>query len=59
VSADGRWIVFVSAAPHLVAGQVDTNGATDVFLHDRVSGTTTLVSHVPGAPTTTGNRDSF
>jgi Tol biopolymer transport system component len=33
VSAEGRFIVFVSAASNLVAG--DTNGAVDVFLRDR------------------------
>jgi Tol biopolymer transport system component len=33
-------------ANNLVAGQVDTNNATDVFLHDRATGTNALVSHV-------------
>ena len=37
-SSDGRWIVFTSTATNLVAG--DTNGASDVFLRDRQSGTT-------------------
>jgi Tol biopolymer transport system component len=42
VSADGRWAVFASNATNLVAG--DTNGATDVFLRDRSTGTTTRLS---------------
>lgn len=42
VSDDGRWIAFQSEATNLVAN--DTNGATDVFLHDRVLGTTIRVS---------------
>ena len=46
ISADGRWVAFVSAASDLVAG--DTNAQWDVFLHDRESGTTTRVSLGPG-----------
>ncbi len=42
VSADGRYVVFPSEATNLVAG--DTNGASDVFVRDRVTGTTALVS---------------
>jgi Tol biopolymer transport system component len=42
VSGDGRFIAFQSAASNLVAG--DTNGATDIFVHDRESGETTRVS---------------
>jgi Tol biopolymer transport system component len=39
---DGRYIVFDSGASNLVTG--DTNGVEDVFVRDRVSGTTELVS---------------
>jgi len=42
VSADGRYVAFFSAASNLVAG--DTNGVTDAFVHDRVTGKTTRVS---------------
>ena len=42
LSADGRYIIFVSAATNLVVG--DTNGAADVFRRDRQTGTTLLVS---------------
>lgn len=42
ISADGRFVAFESEATSLVAG--DTNGANDVFLHDRTSGETTRIS---------------
>ena len=42
LSADGRYVVFESAASNLVAG--DTNGAADIFLRDLVAGTTRRVS---------------
>ncbi len=38
ISADGRYIAFLSSATNLVSG--DTNGVADVFVHDRQSGTT-------------------
>lgn len=42
ISADGRYIAFRSSANNLVAG--DTNGAQDIFVHDRDTGETTRVS---------------
>ena len=57
-SADGRYAAFTSSATNLVAGQVDTNGSRDVFLYDRTTGTSRLVSHVPGSPVTAGSDDS-
>jgi Tol biopolymer transport system component len=42
ISADGRYVVFESAADNLVPG--DTNGLPDVFLRDLQTGTTKLVS---------------
>jgi Tol biopolymer transport system component len=42
VSADGRFVAFWSFASTLVPG--DTNGAADVFVHDRVTGATERVS---------------
>ena len=38
ISADGRMVAFTSAATDLVPG--DTNGFTDVFVHDRLTGLT-------------------
>ncbi|MGZ4676525.1 MAG: S8 family serine peptidase [Acidimicrobiia bacterium] len=48
LSADGRYVAFQSDATNLVAG--DTNETTDVFLRDRVAGTTTLVSAAAATP---------
>ncbi|MFO0983516.1 MAG: calcium-binding protein [Planctomycetota bacterium] len=42
VSADGRFACFTSYASNLVPG--DTNGRSDVFVHDLASGITTCVS---------------
>ncbi len=42
VSADGRWIAYHSDSENLVPG--DTNGAGDIFVYDRVNGTTVRVS---------------
>jgi Tol biopolymer transport system component len=42
ISADGRYVAFVSSATNLVPG--DTNGVFDVFVHDRVTGTSERVS---------------
>lgn len=58
VSADGRFVAFVSDANNVVSGQADANAATDVFLYERSTGAVTLVSRVPGSPTTTSDHDS-
>lgn len=42
LSIDGRYALFESSASNLVGG--DTNGASDIFIRDRVNGATTLVS---------------
>ncbi|MEA2193726.1 MAG: hypothetical protein QOG42_160 [Solirubrobacteraceae bacterium] len=42
LSADGRLLVFTSTADNLVTG--DTNGASDVFVRDMVTGVIALVS---------------
>lgn len=42
ISADGRYVAFESDATNLVAG--DTNGYTDVFLHDLRTHKTTRIS---------------
>src|SRR2546427_12938040 len=46
LSADGRFVAFDSAATDLVAG--DTNGVSDVFVHDRQTGATERVSVASG-----------
>ena len=55
LSADGRWVTFLSSANNLVAGQTGPAEKTgsDVFLHDRISGATVLVSHAAASPTAT------
>jgi Tol biopolymer transport system component len=42
LSADGRFVTFASGDPSLVAS--DSNGAYDVFVRDRLAGTTERVS---------------
>lgn len=42
ISADGRSVAFLSQAANLVPG--DTNGFSDIFVHDRVTGQTTRSS---------------
>lgn len=46
VSAHGRYVAFTSSAPNLVPG--DTNDVSDVFVRDRLAGTTRRVSVGPG-----------
>ncbi|HEX8916514.1 MAG TPA: hypothetical protein VF796_29450, partial [Humisphaera sp.] len=52
VSGDGRYVVFASLATNLVAG--DTNGVQDIFLRDRQTGTTVLVSKGIGGAAANG-----
>src|SRR5439155_1130669 len=59
ISSDGRYVLFVSDAPNLVAH--DTNRAEDIFVRDRRTGKTTRVSvtsrerQATGSPTHTGS----
>jgi hypothetical protein len=55
ISADGRYVLFESTASNLVPG--DTNGASDVFLHDNFTGVTSRVS--VGDVGQQGNGDSL
>jgi Tol biopolymer transport system component len=55
LSADGRYVTFQSRATDLVPG--DTNGALDVFLYDRTTKRTTLISAL--ADGTQGNGWSY
>jgi uncharacterized repeat protein (TIGR01451 family) len=52
ISADGRYVVFASDANNLVAD--DTNDVSDVFVRDRLTGTTERVS-----VTSTGKEGEF
>lgn len=55
ISADGRYVAFSSMAPNLVTN--DTNLSSDVFLHDRLTSTTTRVSVASSG--LEGNENSF
>lgn len=54
LSADGRWVSFISEAPNLTPDDPDTKW--DVFVRDRETGTTVLVSK--SAAGVKGNSDS-
>ncbi|MCB2189885.1 MAG: hypothetical protein KQJ78_26015 [Deltaproteobacteria bacterium] len=54
ISRDGRYVVFASNATNLITG--DVNAKSDVFLHDRVTGSTLRVSQTPAGAG--GNGDS-
>ncbi|HTE07041.1 MAG TPA: calcium-binding protein [Planctomycetota bacterium] len=60
MSRDGRWVIFQSSVENLVPD--DTNGESDIFLHDRHTGITERVSVTDaGAQLEKGNpsRDGF
>jgi Tol biopolymer transport system component len=42
ISADGRYVAFRSLASNLVPG--DANGKADIFVHDRQTGRTSIIS---------------
>jgi Tol biopolymer transport system component len=44
ISGDGNLVAFASDATNLLGVGVDTNGGTDVFVHNRSTGVTTRVS---------------
>lgn len=54
ISSDGRFVAFVSDATGLVPE--DTNGARDVFVHDRSTAQTTRVSVDSNGAQTTGDQ---
>ena len=58
LSDDGRYAAFSSAAANLVPGQQDSNRKNDVFLYDRLAGTTILVSHAAGSSTLAAQGES-
>ncbi len=57
ISGDGTVVAYSSDAITLVAG--DTNGATDVFIHDRPTGTTTRASVASGGAQSSGGVSGF
>lgn len=59
ISSDGRFVAFVSEAADLVPGQNDLNNVQDIFLYDRVTETTLLVSRAAGSAATTADAASW
>ncbi|CAN5143284.1 hypothetical protein BH23ACT9_BH23ACT9_18580 [soil metagenome] len=47
ISRDGQLVVFASDASNLTPGLDPASNSRNIFLHDRGSGTTTLVSRLP------------
>jgi len=52
ISADGRYVLFMSSATNLVPG--DTNETFDIFVHDRETGTTERVNVAAGGAQANG-----
>ncbi len=48
ISADGRYVAFMSSAPDLVSGDTNGIGLDDIFVHDRQTHTTERVSVATG-----------
>jgi Tol biopolymer transport system component len=57
ISADGRYVAFASEATNLVPG--DTNGFTDIFVHDRVEGTNQRVNIATGGAQAVGGHSFY
>ena len=49
ISADGRFVVFASAASNLLPGGADGNGVMDIFVRDRQTGQTSRVTETTAA----------
>ena len=56
ISADGRYVAFMSDATNLISG--DTNDAGDIFLHDLQTGDTTRISLTSSGSQANGGSDS-
>lgn len=53
ISSTGRYVMFGSGSSNLTPDP-DGNGVSDVFLHDRLAGTTELISRTPEGTTSNG-----
>ena len=58
-SGNGAFVAFISRATNLVTGQSDGVDTYHVFLFERATGAVSLVSHAPGASTTTPNGEGL
>ena len=52
VSSACPYAAFSCTSTDLVPGQIDDNQRYDVFLYDRIAGSTLLVTHAAGSPAT-------
>ncbi|MFL5328375.1 MAG: hypothetical protein ACJ8C4_05630 [Gemmataceae bacterium] len=63
ISGDGKFMAFQSNASNLVAGYTNPPNygysASDVYIFDRIAGSTTLMSHVAGNATQGGFDSSY
>lgn len=57
LSDDGQSVYFTSDATNLVSGITDDANTSDLFLRDRVAGTTSLLSRSAAAPTVAAHVD--
>jgi hypothetical protein len=58
ISALGRYFAFSSTSSNLIAGGSDANSLMDVFVWDRATGESRLVSHVADSVTASGDNQS-
>jgi len=57
LSGDGRYVAFVSYANNLVAGDPTCCNSVDAFLHDNLTGETTLIGRLPDGSWPSGTSD--
>lgn len=57
ISRDGRYVAFASLASNLAPN--DDNGGSDVFVHDRVTGTTKLLTREADGTSTDGGESQY
>ncbi len=57
ISKDGRYVVFNSPASNLVPN--DTNGKSDIFIHDRINGTTVRINLTNDGAQSIAHDDGF
>ncbi len=59
ISNDGRFVLFESEQANVIPGQIEAGPphTIDLFLHDRMSGTTALVTHIGDGVTVAAVRD--
>lgn len=55
LTPNGRFVVFAASGTDLVTGVTDSPNTLDVFVRDRMLGTTQLISHRGDSPITTGS----